>query len=794
MVISKKYASVLVLLLFVFLYPKYYVMAQSATPPPVTRTFTVNGIVPPKVTDYQLEFDTDPTSVVTVGQNEEITFTITYGSMLKYPYQMTVQAEWYLGTLVGEGLYTFDVVSYVPGSASQAEGSTVPVVNLTNRTITWDISSFPSETTDREVTFKLKTPLLRISDGNVEFKVKARIYTSRITIPDEEVTITYIPSDEYVPTSTPTFTPTPTGLPSQPGTIATSTPTKSPTPTPTSLIADLKLLELDSTSAVLLVTSSKPAKIIVYYGTSQYLENSVIDQKFTVSKKIPLTKLQPNTQYFVRVRATDSSGLTYITPEFFVFKTPKESAISEEVSRRYYIGSPGVILDSAYLTDSKQPFVFPIDTVINIVLPFEDKSPAQVYVKLANNKVLGLNNFTKNTYHERIRLLETQEGVYSGQFMTSSTQGLYDLMIEKRQIDGDFSIERLTQLNAVNPMTIKNEKGEPIENARISIDIWNSRTKLYESLPVESIGLTNPVKSESDGTLPFVLPSGKYMVRITSIGYRDVEESFDFLPNEGKYYPQFILQSAPFSILDAFRYFFEISIDSYQHVSHYLDELYGSYRFMHMTTFTGMFMLSIISLYLTAHYLAVRVEDVYIFVVKLAKRLMHPFTRQGMVFASFVESQNGMPIHGVLAIISPVDSTESKTQKDLTNIFGEFELALNDIDTDHTLTLCKDGYITKKVVIKKSMLAKSNHHIVLEEEVSHLEGRVHRFVHTILSGIIRTFADSLLLFVIVIHVIYIAKFGILYDIPILLITLVNVIIYFELLLKNFGRLKNAPKE
>lgn len=791
MVLSRKYISVLALLLFVFLYSNDFVIAQSATPPPVTRTFTVTGVVPPKVTDYQLELDTDPTGVVTVGQNEEITFKITYGSMLKYPYQMTLEAQWYLGTLVGEGLYTFDVVSYVPGSASQAEGSTVPVVNLTNRTISWNISSFPSETTDQEVTFKLKTPLLRISDGNVEFKVKARIFTSRITIPDEEVSLTYIPSDAYVPTSTPTYTPTPTGLPTQSSTTATPPPISTPTPIP--LVADIKLHELDSTSAVLLVTSSKPAKITVYYGTSQYLENSVVDSMLSISKKISLAKLQPNTTYFARVRATDANGLTYITPEFFVFKTPKEPAINEEVSRRYYIGSTGVMLDSAYLTSSKQSFVFPIDTMINIVLPFEDKSPAQVYVKLVNNKVLGLNNFTKNSYHERIRLLETQEGVYSGQFLTSSTQGLYDLMIEKRQIDGDFSIEKLTQLNTVNPMKVKGEAGEPVENARISIDIWNSRTKLYESLPVESIGLTNPVKSETDGTFPFVLPNGKYKVHITSIGYKDVEESFDFSPSEEKYYPQFTMQRAPFSIFDLLRYFYEIVFDAYQHVSHYLDELYASYRFMHMSTIVGIFTLSILSLYLTAHYLTVRVEDLYIFIVKLAKKILHPFVKRTPVFTSFVEDQNGSPIHGVLAIMSPLNSPETKTQKDLTNVFGEFEFAVTDLESDYSLILRKQGYITKKMIVKKSMLTKNNHHIVLEEEVTHMEGIADTFIYAILSGIVRTFADSLLLFVIVIHTIYIVKFGILYDVPILLITLLNVVIYFELLWKSFCRRNHASE-
>lgn len=796
MTLSKKHVFVWGLFVSVFLCTQNLIFAQMPTPTPIIRDLVVEVFVPPKVTDYQLEFDTDPSGVVTVGQNEEITFSITYGSHLKYAAPMTIQAEWYLGTLVGEELYTFDVVSYVPGSASAAEGSTVPVINLSNRTITWDITSFPSQTTDKVVTFKLKTPVLRIADSDVEFKVKARLYTPQITLPDEELLLTYIPSGEYYPTATPTFTPTPTAASSPASTTATPTLTIAPTstPQPQPLISDIALFELYSTSATLLITSSRPAKITVYYDISQYLENTVVDTNFTTSRKMTLTKLLPDTQYFVRVRAVDASGVSYITPEFFVFKTPKESAITEEVGRRYYIGSSGVILDSAHYKSLKQPFVFPVNTVVDIVLPFEDKSPAQVYIKQVNTRVLGLNNFTKNTYHDRVRLLETQEGVYSGQFMTSKTEGLYDLMVEKRQIDGDFSIEKLTQIHAVNPMTIRNEQGRPIENARISVDIYNPKTKLYEDLPVESIGLTNPVKSNSSGTVPFILPSGRYLIQISSIGYKSLEESFEFAPDKGKYYPQFTMQKAPFSILDVFRYLFEIVTDLYQYINHYLDELYASYRFMHITTFAGIFLLSVLSLYLTAHYLTVRVEDIYIFIVKLCKKLTHPFVRQNKVFTSFVENQDGMPVHGVLVVMSPLNDPNAKGQKDLTNVFGEFELAISDASADHTLTLRKDGFVTKKITVTEAMFAENNHHIVLEEDAISEKGKMYRFIHAMLSGIVRTFADSLLLFVIVIHAMYIGRFGVLSDIPLLLITLVNVIIYFELLWKNYNRANGVVKQ
>ena len=140
------------------------------------ESLSVTAVVPANATNFSADLTSDQTSAV--GQNHVITYTLDYSSTLSTDPEIALEVDWSRGTIQGSGAQV-DVLTYVPGSATTASGST-PVIDTINRKITWDIAALPGNT-PQQVTFQLKTSGTLTSSENVTYTVsgenrRARLY------------------------------------------------------------------------------------------------------------------------------------------------------------------------------------------------------------------------------------------------------------------------------------------------------------------------------------------------------------------------------------------------------------------------------------------------------------------------------------------------------------------------------------------------------------------------------------------------------------------------------------------
>jgi len=725
--------------------------ADFVTPTPVAKELKINATVAPHSADFQLEFSSSAKD--TVGSDETITYTITYGSFLAYSTSLTLEAEWSLGTIPAKNLYSFDIVSYMSESASQGYNETVPTIDLAKKKITWKIENFPKNTKDKTVSFKMKTPSRYVTDDNVEFTVKARLSTSQISLPQKEVKLTYTPTS-FIAKTLSEFA-----------------------------IIGLEIRELKSTSASLLIRTNQPSTTTIFYGTTLNLEKSITDATFSQQKVITLNNLKPNTTYYLKIKVKNEKGISIITPELFTLTTPSISFFAAIDQDNAIIGAFGTILKSKASMKNDSPILFPKKKSLDIFLPFTGSPPAQVFLKIINSQVLGINNLEPLPFLEKIRLLETEPGVFSGKITAPSTSGNYDLMIETQNLDGNYTLDRLTKLLIAEPLRILSSGQLPIENAHVSFELYNPRLRMFEYFPAETFGSKNPAYSESDGTVDTMLITGRYKVHAASLGYTPKEEVFDFSPLESQSYPTITLAKSPFSLKDNFLYYWEIFSDSFKFFNYNLDKLFSSNRFLQLSFLLGLLIFSILSLFLTAHHLKIKLEDLLVYLEKYWRMFIGNRIPSENLFTGFVESNTGLPVHGVSVVLMSTDDKKI-FYKNITNFLGEFHLPIEK-DKEYNLIIVKKGFETFKKRVSGREPEKNRHLFQLEKKITLPKPKVIEFLLVVAGAFLRLFSDALLFAVIIFHLFYIGKFGITRDLPMFLITLFNIVLYFELVWRDW---------
>jgi hypothetical protein len=79
---------------------------------------------------------------------------------------------------------------------------------------------------------------------------------------------------------------------------------------------------------------------------------------------------------------------------------------------------------------------------------------------------------------------------------------------------------------------------------------------------------------------------------------------------------------------------------------------------------------------------------------------------------------------------------------------------------------------------------KNRHLFRLEKKITLPKPKTIEFLLVVAGAFLRLFSDTLLFTIILLHLFYIGKFGITKDLPIALITLFNIILYFELVWRD----------
>ncbi len=606
------------------------------------------------------------------SENSTIQYQITYGLSTTPSFPLTIQASWSQGTVQGSPTPSVDILDYVVGSATSAYGGTTPVIDTVNRTITWTINSIPGGTTNQTVNFSLKTNSSYTGTSLVSFDVSAHSASGSTITPDTSLTQNYLYQASLVPTVTP-ITATPTSVPST-STTTTPTPTNLPTKIPLAF-SDISINSISFSSATISVSTTKNTTLTLYYGTSiTSLSKSVKTIIPKTQDLITLNDLTPDTNYFFKIIATDSSGNT-VKSDIFTLKTAKIST------------APSVNLNSLIATSNKNILLNPTVTVekpngLNyIVVPkstvFEiqfalDKyalvKTIQAFVK--NKNVLGFNTIDENqAYSNFADLVEIQPGIYTGKLKSQPEKGIYELMIRIVDFYGNIKEQKIAEVIVTDKFLIVDKKGDPIENARILLSLYNEKSKVYDVISPEVLQIENPSYSNPDGTVDIVLPIGKYKASVSGIGYNDKTLEFEVGPYALNY-PKIALDSQSFSIANFIRYYSNTFTDAVTASQRFVRVYSISNRFFNfMTSFTLLMfvIIALVSFSFKTHIPLLAIPYFFIFKIKV---LMSK-NKKDVVFGKIIDEENKNPVSKANVYI--IDTTKNKILAHLTtNKLGEF--------------------------------------------------------------------------------------------------------------------------
>lgn len=651
---------------------------------------TISATIEPPADDFSASLSTTD-DVTEIPQDMTITYTITYGSEYDFASPLTLQAEWTLGTISGNGTPTVELLSYVAGSADDAYGGTSPVINLTDRTITWTIASFPANTTGETVTFQLETTDSYTGSSEVTASVMARI-TDPVSTVDSTGSVSYL----YVePTATPTPTPSPTATPSTSATPSTATPTPSPSatpsptpsPTPTPGFDSYTVTTVTDTSISLDVLLSSPSALTVRYGRSANALTEEFSSPSAQLHTIPLTNLLPNTTYYVQFSMITASGQIVVS-DLLQFTTAQSGGVP--IPNSVTITSNGTHLWTGPVSNNS-PFLLPSD------------QPIEVSLAIANDNAIESIVLYRDLNGEDIyttTLVRTQPGVWSGRLSSPIREGDLEYSATIRTTTGSQQHLPIFSIWVASPLRVlAAESNQPIERAQVLLFRKDPNTQLYVQLLSPEYLVENPLFTRPDGTIQFALPPGEYKAEISAVGYESQAVTFSTLANTP--FPTVTLQPSGSLLLSSIRYHGETILLKIARLTNALQEEAQSSATLKVVTLWTVGIsapLSVIGLLAQAHFS----------LATLFSNLLHHFgfifgksfgTATGYIPGAVTAANSHSPVAAVLTLVDQQGKTQTVLQshKD-----GTFAIPAKLFDNATTVLAMAPGFAPQSISVDRN--------------------------------------------------------------------------------------------
>lgn len=763
------FLSVIIPLLFLSVY------AQT------TNNMSVTATIPAQPSDFTATL-TSP-SGTDFNNGDIITYNLSYSTDLTSTSTITLQAEWYQGTIAGNPSPTVDIVDYLPGSATNGYNNTPPVIDTLNHTITWTISNFSSTAGTQTVSFQLKTTANYTGPSAVTFDVVGQLSALGVQTPNSKVTQNYT----YIaPTLTPTLTPTSIPVTSAPGPSSSPTPgsggispTPTSTPTPLSLtIGSVTIETILSDSASASVITSTPSQIIVFYGTAPgNLTKTITLPDYSLTHSITFPNLTPDTLYFFKTRATDESGSNK-TSDIYSFKTAVISTpVTIDLNTLVLTSKQNILLSPEATSSSStqtQTIILPINTAYEFKFSLTEPSSVKnirAFIR-SKSKVLGINTFSSSTNDtlntESVDLIENQPGVYSGRLKSHPLPGRYELVIQIQDTQGNLIQKIISEIVVVKPLTILDAiTKKPLEGVRLLLFVKNRSTKKFEQVSSSIFAVNNPSFSDNNGEVPFVLPKGIYKASITALGYASKTVEFTIGDTSSTQYPEVRLLPAPFNFFNTIQFMWTTLSDFFSSLrASFLDSFGSSQRVFDILT-----LLSILTLVgLTLLSFITRTHITLSHIPTFIKSSITGIFSKGStspISGTVVDADTKLPISKATVYIMD-EKTHTIVATLTTNSQGTFQYTGG---SHYSVTIAKNGYeMTQEITLSENI------QINLEKKAHFTRS----FLHTIwwIQEVGLSFFFEFFLFAsIVLELFFLSNFPLVTTIPIILITVLNCVLW-----------------
>ncbi len=727
---------------------------------------SVTATVPANPTDFQAKLELiNPSNNSYITEGTMLTYKLSYGSSLSQPADITVEAQWNPGTIQGSSTPTENLLDYVSGSATNGYGGAIPVVDIANNKIDWQITAFPGGLSDQPVVFKLAINNNSGAILPVTFTVDGRVLGPGTQTPDSTITSTYQKSRYITPTPTipctpsncPTATPAPTGTP---------TPTLPPTPKPVIKTVDIR--SISTTDSTVYVTTQSPSTIRIDIGTDfKTLRSLGFSKTPSTQHLINLKGLSPNTRYYFRIIATDREATT--TSDFYLLTTASTSSPFVLAPQTLIITSGDVVLaDSSQSSGSA--IILPQQTSFSFKFGFKNYQNIKSVVALTrNSNVLGISTVeAASPTTGSVPVTEIAPGQYVGKLMPKIV-GNYSLILRVSDFNGNLSEEKIAFLRSVPPLQII-EKGTKsgIENAKVTIWIYNQRRRLYE-LPSFTVSpIRNPAFTDSDGYISTVLPPGKYRAEVVAIGYDSNTTEFTVGSKEANY-PIVELKKQPFNVGNYTNYYLSSAKDALSIFQNYIDTVKSSGRFLELLTLGVIVLFIFLGLLQISRVYGVSLVFLPAFalyhLVSLVHKPKYDYFIQGKVVD--IVSQN-TPIEGVLLHFAKSNGKVFAHTR--TNTNGEFAVPVSHA-SNVKIIVSKKRYQTYSKVIAKEELA--NKLIITITRSSKPEKFGFDTIAWYFESIAESLFESFLVLTIILEIVFAQQFGVVKVLPCLVVSLLN---------------------
>jgi hypothetical protein len=467
----------------------------------------VTATVNPRQADLTLSLSGSVQNGATVSPGAEIQYTISYVSRSNSSFPLQIVATWEEGLVLGTESNYIAVFDYMGGTATTGKGGAEPIIDLIQRTITWNIPSVSASDTFREVSFKLKVKSSFVTTNSLSAYVRAsgRYLSASLNSQSHQIIV-------QPPAVTPTPSPTPTGYPfSQ------------------FVFEAISLEHVDSTSALMTVTTSLDSTLQVSYGLCR---NKVRDQTLTLDEissfhEVWLTDLTPNTAYCVQISAISPGTGKTITSDIYVIKTAGAGqAITVSQTRTIW---QNIQLDSSDVSHLVVPKNIPLVMIVEIESAGVVSQIDGVFI---NRSVLGVSTLV-NRNVEQVSFIEIARGVFSAEIMSPSVRDEYLFALSITDSQGKYS--RITiphTYRVADRLRIRDQQDAPIENAKVRIERYEeSRDRFVAfgdafSFTEISEGFALPFYANADGEIPLALPLGSYRIQTSAIGHAPTVSEF----------------------------------------------------------------------------------------------------------------------------------------------------------------------------------------------------------------------------------------------------------------------------
>lgn len=525
------------ILLLSFLFLHIFSLYSYAQVPTSGSTYKVNATVPPSQGDLEFNLTASVPQGTELGEGEEVTFTITYRSLVSGQLPLKIESYWEEGLVEGSGGSYVDVYEYVVGSATNAHNGSAPVVDIINKKITWNINKIVTSVNSHTVSFKLRVRQNLPTSTRIEVYTKARAEFGTIMIPEQSYQL-YAKIDPTVPTLTPISgipSLTPTKNPSTGGTTnPTSIPGSSsqPTPTPTLFrgrsdipqfqFITVEVEQLTDEYVQISANLSFSAPLTMNYGVCGEKLSQIISLESEQERHIiDIHNLIPDTSYCFKLKAQDIANKRTIESDIFTFRTASDK--EQFKLDKTLITWNNIIVSSG----NESKLVTPL--LKSIVISFQVENPESIdelkgSFELKN--VLGASTMTQS-HIEQVNFIEMSPGIFSAEILTPAQKGTYNFMVEIRDVYGSFMRKPLQMGFVVTDpfKVINSQTKKPIENANVMIEKMENSSKRYKSMrqsfffPYLENGIFLPYRTNERGELDMILPMGKYTVEASAIGY-----------------------------------------------------------------------------------------------------------------------------------------------------------------------------------------------------------------------------------------------------------------------------------